>query len=450
MSAAMAKEAREAAKRKVGRLTAVGSTRNAGPGDDPSKRIDASGWQEPTMNGGAQTGMRPVSRRQFKSGGAVSGEHAKHRADRKGRKNGGNVDAKINRDMREANAELGKPHIGGFAHGGATNFRKQMHGMMGVSENLHGRRNGVGKFHRSHKADGGRAGRDGGGGVLDVLTPVLAGAGALGAKKALGLKKGGRTHKASGGSAGYADIAGMRPEGDRIARKMGGKTKGKGKTNIVIGIHAGGAHEAQPMPPGAMPHPAAPPPSAPPPMPSPQGTPPMGTGTPPGMMPPGMGMPPMPRKSGGRTHKANGGGDVREDAAMRRRINDALEDNGTDYQSMIDSHRSARGLKTQLAPPFFKDRTDRSDPAVRRDLERGDMDNGPPDMTNSGISMGSYRRGGKAKRASGGKVVGAKYGDASIAKAERVKSPKDMPAGGGGLGRLAKRSIAQKDGFHAE
>lgn len=302
MSAAMAREAREAAKRKVGRLTAAGSTRNAGPGDDPSKRIDASGWQEPTMNGGAQTGMRPVSHRQFKSGGAVSGEHAKHRADRKGRKNGGSVDAKINRDVREANAEIGKPHIGGFAHGGATNFRKQMHGMMGVGENLHGRRNGVGKFHRSHKAAGGSISSD--------------------------------------------DIAGMRPKGDRIARKMGGKTKGKGKTNIVIGIHAGGAHEAQPMPPGAMPHPAAPPPSAPPPMPPPQGAPPMGAGAPPGMMPPGMGMPPMPR-------------------------------------------------------------------------------------------------------ASGGKVVGAKYGDASIAKAERVKSPKDMPAGGGGLGRLAKRSIAQKDGFRA-
>lgn len=342
MSAAMAREAREAAKRKVGRLTAEGSTGNAGPGDDPSKRIDASGWAEPVMNADAKTGMRPVSRRQFKSGGAVSGEHTKHRSDRKARKNGGGVDAKINRDVREANAELGKPHVGGFAEGGATNFRKQMHGMMGVGENLHGRRNGVGKFHRSHKADGGRAGRDDGGGVLDVLTPVLAGAGALGAKKALGLNKGGRTHKAAGGSLSSGDIDGMRPKGDRIPRKHGGKAK-KGKTNIIIGIHAGGAHEAPPMPPqGAMPHPAAPPP---PPQMPPQGGPPMGAGAPPGMMPPGM--PPMPRKSGG-------------------------------------------------------------------------------------------------------KVVGAKYPDASIAKAERVKSDKGIPGGGaGGLGRLAKRSIAQKDGFRA-
>lgn len=297
----LAKSARAAMKKKAERLGAAGSTKNAGPGDDPSKSIDASGWREPVMNADAKTGMRPVSRRQFKSGGAVSGEHTPCRADRKARKSGGGVNAKINRDVRAANHEIAQPHEGGFAHGGATNFRKQMHGEMGVAENQHGRRNGIGKFHRSHKA--------------------------------------------SGGATGYGDIAGMRPKGDRIARKEGGKTKGKGKTQIIIGIHAGGAHQPPQMPPGTMPHPAAPPPAPPPMMPPPgAGGPPMGAGAPPGM-PPGMGMP-MPRKSGG-------------------------------------------------------------------------------------------------------KVVGAKYSDASIDKAEKVKSPKNIPAGGGGLGRLAKRSIAQKDGFKA-
>ncbi len=297
---ALAKSARAAMKAKANRLGAAGSTGNAGPGDDPSKSIDASGWREPTMNADAKTGMRPVSRRQFKHGGHVSGEKSECRADRKGRKSGGGVNAKINRDVRAANHEIAQPHVGGFSTGGAANFRKQMHGMMGVDENHHGRRNAVGKFHRSHKA--------------------------------------------SGGATGYGDTAGMRPKGDRIAKAHGGKAKGKGKTQIIIGIHAGGAHQpAQGMPPGAMPHPAAPPP--PPPM-APPGGPPMGAGGPPGMgaMPPGMGMP-MPRKSGG-------------------------------------------------------------------------------------------------------KVVGAKYPDASISKAEKVKSPKGMPAGGaGGLGRLAKRSIARKEGF---
>ncbi len=310
---ALAKSARAAMKAKAQRM--------AGPGDDKSKSIDASGWREPTdMNATAKTGMRPVSRRQFKSGGAVSGERTASRADRKGRKNPPEVNAKVNRNVREANHQIAQPHIGGFADGGATNFRKQMHGMMGVGENLHGRRNGVGKFHRSHKA--------GGGGLADILAadaraprktemPTIAvearpsasdmGGGGNNGEAGGNMKRGGRRHKASGGGISSNDPAGMRPKGDRIPRAMGGKTKGKGKTQIIIGIHAGGAHNAPP-----------------------QG---------------GMGMPPMGRKSGG-------------------------------------------------------------------------------------------------------KVVGARYGDASIAKAEKVKTPKGIPGGGaGGLGRLAKASIARKEGF---
>ena len=347
----LAKSARAAMKAKAHRL--------AGPGDDPGKSVDASGWKEPTdMNANAQTGMRPVSRRQFKSGGAVSGEHTAVRADRKGRKNSEAVNAKVNRDVRSANHLIAQPHIGGFSHGGATNFRKQMHGMMGVAENLHGRRNAVGKFHRSHKADGGGnwiAGATKNKGALHRKLHVPEGEKIPAKKlakashsenptirKEVGLAKTlGRMHKAHGGAA-SDDPAGMRPKGDRIPRAHGGKTKGNGKTQIIIGIHAGGAHQPpQGMPPGAMPHPAAPPP---PPPQMPPGGAPMGAGPPPGMMPPGMGMP-----------------------------------------------------------------------------------------------MG---------RKSGGKVVGAKYGDASIAKAEKVKSPKGMPAGGGsGLGRLAKQSMAEKEGF---
>jgi hypothetical protein len=49
-------------------------------------------------------------------------------------------------------------------------------------------------------------------------------------------------------------------------------------------------------------------------------------------------------------------------------------------------------------------------------------------------------------RKSGGKVVGAKVPDASIAKAERGKL---TTGAGGGLGRLAKRARAEKEGFKA-
>lgn len=379
MSAAMAREARAANKAKAHRMAngsaAEASADNAGPGDDPSKRVDASGWAEPNMLAEAKTGMRPVSRRQYRSGGKVEGKKAVARADKKSR----GADSYINRDVRAANHEIAQPHIGGFSTGGATNFRKQMHAEMCVPENHHGRRNGVGKFHRSHKAAGG------GNWIADAtknkgalhrklhvpkgekipakkLAKAAHSSNPTEAKEANLAKTLKRLHHAEGGAAkdvhkherhmhkgepltrlGKAsggstyDIAGMRPKGGRMAHAKGGKA-GKGKTNIIIGIHAGGAHQPPQMPPGAgMP----PRPAAPPPMP-PQGMPPAGAPAGMGMMPPGMGMP----------------------------------------------------------------------------------------------------------RASGGKVAGAKYGDASIAKAEKVKSPKNMPAGGGGgLGRLAKRSMAMKDGF---
>lgn len=294
----MSEAARAANKAKAHRMA-----NGSGPGDDPSKRIDASGWAEPTnMHLNAKVGARPVSRSAYKRGGAVSGDCAPKRADRKARASGGRgiVNDFLNRDVKAANAEIGRPHDGGWASGGATNFRKTMHNEMGVAENKHGRRDGIGKFQRSHKASGGAAN----------------------------------------------DPAGMRPKGGRIAKKHGGKAKGK--TNIVIGIHAGQPPQ-QPMTAGG---PSKPPmPMAPPSQMPPQGPPPGGMGMPPGMMPqPGLqGAPQFPRASGGR-----------------------------------------------------------------------------------------------AGRKEGGPVIGAKYKAADPNKAERVKRVKDIPAGNGGLGRLAKRSIAQR------
>jgi hypothetical protein len=98
-----------------------------GSGGDPKQKVDASTWTPPEMmNTEAKTGLRPVSRRQYKSGGKVGmmaeGSCGPMRADRKPRKAGGSVkqyvDAKINRNVKEANAELGKPHVGGMKRGG--------------------------------------------------------------------------------------------------------------------------------------------------------------------------------------------------------------------------------------------------------------------------------------------------------------------------------------------
>lgn len=113
----MAKAARAAMKQKAKRLTT-----------DPHKKVDASSWEpEEPLNTEAKTGLRPVSPRAFKRGGKVGmkaeGCASAPNAGRKARKSGGEVkkwvDAKVNRNVKEANAsEFGRPHIGGLKKGG--------------------------------------------------------------------------------------------------------------------------------------------------------------------------------------------------------------------------------------------------------------------------------------------------------------------------------------------
>lgn len=116
----MSKEARSKAKSKVARLVR------------PNKgAIDASGWTEPLGEaGGTQTGPRPISRRQFKSGGRISGGNTAMRADRKPRNAGGalTADSLINRDVKKANEEReGPKHVGGMKRGGRAH--KEMGGL---------------------------------------------------------------------------------------------------------------------------------------------------------------------------------------------------------------------------------------------------------------------------------------------------------------------------------
>ena len=121
-------------------------------------------------------------------------------------------------------------------------------------------------------------------------------------------KRGGRLSVSDG------SLEGTRPTGGRLARKSGGRAKGKTNINIIIGTGHKHGDGAAPM--GGLMPPAGPPglrqgvpPGAPPPgaMPPPAGMPPAG-----GLPMPPPGMPPMPRKTGGRVRypikHASGGG----------------------------------------------------------------------------------------------------------------------------------------------
>lgn len=136
-----AKSARAAMKKKIERITT----------GDPRAKVDASSWTpSEMMNTEAKTGLRPISRRQFKKGGKVVacvGEKSAKRADRKARKDGGKVaNEYVNRNVKDANAEFGKPHVGGFKKGGKAK----------VNDGDSGTRPTGGRLARK---DGGRAGK---------------------------------------------------------------------------------------------------------------------------------------------------------------------------------------------------------------------------------------------------------------------------------------------------
>jgi hypothetical protein len=194
-----------------------------GSAGDPREKVDASDWTPPEdMNTEAKTGLRPISPRAYKRGGKVHGEPAKHHAGKKPRASGGSANDFIDRDVKEANAKLGKPHIGGYAKGGHVSGCK--------------------------------------------------------CKECMG----GKVMKAAGGGINYT--GGTRPTGGREARASGGKT-GKGKTNINIIIAGKGDSDPSmgqvpPMPPrpptpvpmaspAGSPVPGGMPPGAPPQMPPP-------------------------------------------------------------------------------------------------------------------------------------------------------------------------------------
>lgn len=85
-----------------------------------SEKVDISDYTPGApMNAGKMTGLRPVSPRTYKAGGRIQADRGPRRADKAPRGNPAEVNAKINRNVKEANAaEFGRPHIGGLKDGG--------------------------------------------------------------------------------------------------------------------------------------------------------------------------------------------------------------------------------------------------------------------------------------------------------------------------------------------
>jgi len=264
-------QARDAAKSKVERLTK----------SDPHARVDASGYSpEGPMDAGVQTGPRPISRRQFRRGGQVEGEKSAARADRKPRASGGRTltaNSYLNRDVKAANEEReGTKHVGGMKRGGRAGKLgggplMQNTGSPSMPPTTVSRKEG-GKVHADAAQD----------------RKLIHAMGCQCAKCS-----GGRVERKEGG----AIYGGTRPVAGRLARKGGGRTKNKGKTNVNIIITQPGGMGGPPMPPpGAMPPPGGP-------VGLHQGAPP-----PTPMGPPAGGPPPMmARKSGGRTYPIDSG-----------------------------------------------------------------------------------------------------------------------------------------------
>jgi hypothetical protein len=199
MSAAEAQRYRQERKEKAHRLAS----------GDPHIKPDSSDWTPPELlEANHQTGLKPISPRQYRKGGRVhhvEGEHEHKRADRKPRASGGRnlANSIATTNEKAANKEeFGAEHIGALRHGGRA---------------------------RAHKLYGGplapalAAGYPGGGGDVPAARMGFQG-GPSQLSRAIGIKEGGKVKRAKGG---------------RIGKFMGGGFGGMG------GASSPGA--AQPM-----------------------------------------------------------------------------------------------------------------------------------------------------------------------------------------------------------
>jgi hypothetical protein len=156
-------------------------------------KVDSSDWtpSEP-LDAEVKTGMRPISRRAFKTGGKVDGEKAKTNLSRAPR---GGISEKVglaNTDQKAANDEReGKKHIGAFKKGGRVG--KDNGGV--TQEGLDSTARGSEGEDTSLKKS-----------PIPKKRPVDLGIDKdVGSAEPDGFKKGGRTKKEAGGSSGYGD-----------------------------------------------------------------------------------------------------------------------------------------------------------------------------------------------------------------------------------------------------
>ena len=132
----MAKQARAAMKAKAQRL---GSDRS-------TEKVDSSSWTPPELlKADVKTGMRPISRRAYKSGGKVEGSKAVANMGKSVRTGNKPItaDSLVNKDMKEANEEReGEKHIGGLKSGGRA--KKMVGGPMAGAADMMKRAQAVG------------------------------------------------------------------------------------------------------------------------------------------------------------------------------------------------------------------------------------------------------------------------------------------------------------------
>ena len=200
----MAKKARAAMKAKAKSLTA----------DRPLERVDSSTFTPPELlNADVKTGMRPISRRAYKSGGKVQGAKAPANMGKSVRSGNKPVtaDSFINRNMKDANQEReGIKHIGGLKTGGRA--KKMVGGPMEGAQRMMQRAQAVGDVP----------------GATMNFTGIKKGS--LSPLRATGMKKGGKAHEDV--AADKKLIKKMVKPSARIGRDEGGKTVAERKTLI--------------------------------------------------------------------------------------------------------------------------------------------------------------------------------------------------------------------------
>jgi hypothetical protein len=220
--------------------------------DRPTERVDSSTFTPPEMlNADVKTGLRPISRRAYKSGGKVAGECAPTRADRKPRKSGGKAitaNSLMNRNVKEANEDReGKKHIGAMKRGGHVEKNgggSRTYGGTAEEQMEKMRREATKQKRDPYSEKDGGAGTDdeGAEGGMPVETenmPKDLGGGR-------GYKKGGRTKKMGGGQMMGAPGPGpgqMTP----IQSAQANMQKAAQTANVPSGMLAFGGQQKSPM-----------------------------------------------------------------------------------------------------------------------------------------------------------------------------------------------------------